>query len=155
LAARLLRRGVDHAALYQKLEQTERPEKLQLLIRAVSSLRLIARERAAVMVLRRGDFAATGALVEETERFVDLPQAVESVRVVALITEPPAQDGSKAGPVRLSFRSKPGSGAVDVAKLAGQFGGGGHARAAGAKLDAPLDEVISRVTGAVEQALAI
>lgn len=155
LAARLLRRGVDQASLYQKLEQMERPEKLQLLIRAVASLRLIAGEQAAVMVLRGRDFAETGALIEETERFVDIPQAVESVRVVALITEPPARDGKAHGPVRLSFRSKPGDGAVDVTRIAGQFGGGGHARAAGAKTDAPLEGVIDRVTTALQQALPI
>ena len=38
------------------------------------------------------------------------------------------------GPVRVSLRSK---GQVDVARFAEQFGGGGHARAAGLKLEGP------------------
>ncbi|MCC7192787.1 MAG: DHH family phosphoesterase [Phycisphaeraceae bacterium] len=154
LAAQLLRRGVDHAALFQKLEQTERPEKLQLLIRAVSSLRLISRDRAAVMVLHSNDFAETGSLIEETERFVDIPQMVESVQVVVLITEPPVEKDMPPGPVRLSFRSKPGPNAIDVTQIAGQFGGGGHARAAGAKIDAPLETVITRVTAALQDVLS-
>lgn len=153
LAARLLRMGVNHAELYQKLEQTDRPEKLMLLIRALSSLQLVAGGRAALMVLRREDFTHSGALIEETERFVDIPQVVSTVEVVVLITEPPPDDAGAHGPVRLSFRSKPGHHAVNVADLAKAFGGGGHARAAGAKIDAPLEQVIERVTATITTAI--
>ncbi len=149
LAARLLRQGVDHAELYRKIEQAERPEKLALLIRALDSLQLLADGRVAVMTLRAADFAETGAVDEETERFVDVPQAVTSVQMVVLITESPsATDGSGRAdrPIRLSFRSKPGPGAINVARLAQRFGGGGHARAAGAKVDAPLEDVILQIT---------
>ena len=166
LSARLLRAGVDHAGLYRKLEQTERVEKLTLMIRALDSLRLVADDRAALMVLRAEDFAQTGAMLEETERFVDLPQVVETVQVVALVTEPPPVAGDSAcgsssngrgpgeGAIRLSFRSKPGPNAVDVAQLAAQFGGGRHQRAAGAKVIGPLNEVSHRVAQAIAAAVA-
>lgn len=148
LAARLLRLGVDHAGLYMKLEQSERPEKLGLVRRAMDSLHLVAGGHAAVMALRQSDFADTGARLEETERLVDLPQVVADVRAVVLLIELPD------GRTRISFRSKPGDGAIDVNRLAMQFGGGGHARASGARLDAPLEEAQTRVTAALEQALA-
>jgi phosphoesterase RecJ-like protein len=173
LAARLLRRGVDQAEIYRKLEQNERPAKLALLARAVQSLTLLADNRAAIMVLRAADFAQTGALIEETEQLVDLPRAVGSVQVVALITEPPQRTRSEAqapaskpkslkhtggsgkdedaGAIRISFRSKPGAHAIDVSLLAQRFGGGGHARAAGAKIAAPLEEVVERVTTALAE----
>jgi len=153
LAARLIEAGVDHADLYTRLEQSERPEKLALQIRAMDSLKLLADGQVAVMVLRADDFRETGATISETERFVDIPQSVASVQMVALITEPPADDdGSDGKPaVRISFRSKPTPDAIDVAALAERFGGGGHARAAGAKLDAPIDEVIRQIeTTAIE-----
>jgi phosphoesterase RecJ-like protein len=166
LAARLLRRGVDQAELYRKLEQNERPAKLALLARAVQSLSLMADNRAAVMVLRAGDFAQTGALIEETEQLVDLPRAVGSVQVVALIVEPPGTDHVGAvtpahhdrpghsreadrKAIRVSFRSKPGPHAIDVSALAQRFGGGGHARAAGAKVAEPLEQVVEQVTAAM------
>lgn len=151
LAARLIRTGVNHAALYQSLEQTDRPAKLALLTRAMNSLRLEAGGRIAIMVLRAGDFLQTGALIEETERIVDIPQTVAEVKMVILITQtPPTDEGPDArpGPIRVSFRSKPGVGAVNVADLAQQFGGGGHARAAGAKLNTSLEEAVDRVTQA-------
>ena len=151
LAADLIRRGVDHADLFRRLEQTDRPEKLALVIRALDSLKLVADERVALMVLRAQDFMETGAMVEETERLVDLPQAVASVQVVVLLTEvPPSGDHPPGESVtRMSFRSKSGDQAVNVAKLAQQFGGGGHALAAGAKVAAPVDEVLERVRAAV------
>lgn len=146
LAARLIRLGVDHADLYARLEQTERPQKLALLIRALDSLELVGDGRVAIMTLRAADFADTGALLEETERFVDLPQSVATVQVVVLVTEtPPEHLEDRRSMIRISFRSKPGVHAVNVAKLAEQFGGGGHARAAGAKVAGSLADVLGRI----------
>ena len=181
LAGRLLRLGVDHARLYSVLEQNERPQKLSLLTRALDGLRLVADNQAAVMVLREQDFVETGAKLEETERFVDTPQVVSSVQVVALITQIPSNGQIAAtspvtrkpvstaaashtkstpdpmppnpGPIRLSLRSKPGPDAVNVAKLAQSFGGGGHARAAAAQLHGCLDDVIQQVSTAVTEAI--
>lgn len=146
LAARLLRNGVDHAGLHARLEQGERPQKLQLMIRALDSLRLLADGRAAVMVLRASDFDDTGARQEETERFVDLPQIVHDVQTVALIAE--TEDG-----VRVSFRSKPGPHSINVSELAQRFGGGGHARAAGARMAQPLDKVERELIEEIEAAM--
>ena len=154
LAAKLLRRGVDHAAIYSLTEQSERPQKLALLIRALNSLKLVAGGRAAVMSLDLSDFAETGALEEETERLVDLPQQVGTIRVIVLASESRGEPANGIMPMtRLSFRSKPGPGSVNVAALAERFGGGGHARAAGAKLPTPLAEVLSEVEDVLEQVL--
>lgn len=159
LAAEMIAHGVDHAELYRRLEQTERPEKLALLIRALDSLKLLAGGRAAVMVLRRGDFDETGAFEEETERLIDIPQQVATIQAIVLISE--KQNNNGEGPAvvtRMSFRSKPqmpgGPEPVNVAELAGQFGGGGHARAAGATVEAPIDEVLPKVCAALEAAIA-
>lgn len=151
-AARLLQAGVDHAEIFRRVDQCERKERLSLMTRALTSLRMLAGGKAAIMVLTAEDFAQTGARLEETERFVDLPQSVSSVQVVALITQPPAGAG-RDGKISVSLRSKPGEGAINVADLAGTFGGGGHARAAGAKLSAPLDSVVQQVISAIELAV--
>jgi bifunctional oligoribonuclease and PAP phosphatase NrnA len=160
LAARLISAGCDHADLYARLEQTERPEKLALMIRALSSLKLVADGQAAMMVVRESDFVETGAKPEETERFVDIPQAVTSVKVVVLISQPPSssqrEDGKDDTPplLRVSFRSKPGHDAVNVSTLAQKFGGGGHARAAGVKFDIPVDQAVDQIEKAIIDALS-
>ena len=58
-----------------------------------------------------------------------IQRKIRTVEVVALIVEPP---DSPPAPIRVSLRSKS---QIDVAAFAQQFGGGGHARAAGLKLD--------------------
>ncbi|MFP4144237.1 MAG: DHH family phosphoesterase [Phycisphaeraceae bacterium] len=150
LAARLLRAGVDHARLYRGLEQTERPQKLALLTRALDSLHLIAGGRAAVMVLSKEDFAETGALQEETERLIDVPQQIGDLQVVALLSEVGSGDSVST---RMSFRSKPDPDAANVAQLAHQFGGGGHARAAGASFDGPAEKILPEVEKALRDAV--
>ena len=146
IAARLLRAGVDHAHLYATLQQSEKPEKLALMIRALDSLQFLAHHSAAMMIVRADDFADTGTDMRDTEQLVDIPQMVASVGLVVLICEPPRDGSGEVDQrIRISFRSKPGPEAIDVNLLSGRFGGGGHARAAGAKIHAPLEQVVSRV----------
>ena len=148
LAATLIRGGVDHAELYQKLERNERPEKLALLSRALQSLTYVAGGRAAIMTLRPADFVQTGAAPEETEGLIDLPQRVGNVRVAVLLTESPGAPGEPPL-TRMSFRSRHAADAADtvnVADLAAQLGGGGHARAAGAKASKSVEAVFAQVS---------
>ena len=65
--------------------------------------------------------------VPDTENLINIPLQIRTVEVSLLFTEPP--DG---GPIRVSLRSK---GGVDVARFAEKFGGGGHARASGLKVN--------------------
>ena len=53
--------------------------------------------------------------------------------------------------VKISLRS---TGAVDVNRFARRFGGGGHAKAAGALIHGSLDEVRDRVVEAAREYLA-
>lgn len=69
--------------------------------------------------------AETGAQPSETEDAIGYLSGVEEAAIFALFYERP--DGW-----RVSLRSR--SDAVDVARLAGEFGGGGHPRAAGLTL---------------------
>jgi phosphoesterase RecJ-like protein len=145
LGARLMEAGVDFDQLYQRLYQNERPQRLLVQARAMQTLQLLCDGRLAVMRVPTGVYAETGATSEDTEGMINVPLAVRTVEVSILLTNPPTPPG---GPIRVSTRSK---GKVDVAKFAQQFGGGGHARAAGLKidnstLDAAAELVIARMT---------
>ena len=109
-------------------------------------MELLADGKLAVMTVRKQDFAETGANVPDTENLINIPLQIRTVEVSLVFTEPP--DG---GPIRVSLRSK---GSVDVAKFAEQFGGGGHARAAGLKLAASIDDARAKVTSAMKANLA-
>ena len=80
---------------------------------------------------------------------MDLPQLIKTIRAVAMVIE------SKPGRlIRISFRSKPGPTAIDVNRIAQSFGGGGHARASGAKAKESLDQVVEKVSAALTEAIA-
>ncbi len=141
LCATLMEAGVDTDGMYQLLYQNERAERVALQTRAMQSMKLLANGRLAIMSLTKRDFEETHANVPDTENLVNIPLQIGSVQVSLLATEP-----RDFGPVRVSLRSK---GGVDVARFAEGFGGGGHARASGLKIDAPLEEVCHRVIDAM------
>lgn len=144
LAAMLIEAGVDTDRLYQRLYQNERAERVALQTRAMNSLRLVGEGRIALMRISAEDFSRTGANVPDTENLINVPLQIASVEVSALLVEPP--DG---GAIRVSLRSK---GSLDCARFAEAFGGGGHARAAGMKLEASLAEAAERVEQALRSA---
>jgi phosphoesterase RecJ-like protein len=77
------------------------------------------------------DMSATGTSPEHSEGIMDLLAQSERAEVAILFKE---QDGA----TRISVRTKPGG--VDATVLTGRFGGGGHARAAGATVALPVAE---------------
>jgi phosphoesterase RecJ-like protein len=77
------------------------------------------------------DLDATGTRPPHSEGIIDLLAQADDAEVSILFKE--AGDGT-----RISVRTKPGG--VDATVLTGRFGGGGHARAAGATVDLPVDE---------------
>jgi phosphoesterase RecJ-like protein len=145
LAATLIEKGVDTDRVYQLLHQNERAERIALQSRAMQSLELLADGRLAVMAIGKDDFAATKAHVPDTENLINIPLQIRTVEVSILLTEPP-----EGGPIRISLRSK---GQLDVARFAEQFGGGGHARAAGMKLDGGLEQAHDQVVVAMLKAM--
>ena len=150
LAAMLTAAGVDQSALYRLLEQRDRPQKIKLLTRALDSMELLEDDKIAIMKLSIADFKETGALEEETERLVDMPQRIGSVQLVVLISEKEiTEEGVTKVICRTSFRSKAGDHPVDVAEVASQFGGGGHARASGAKIPGTIEHVLPDIREAL------
>lgn len=139
LAGDLLATGVNHPQLIRMMEQTDRPERLRLLGRALSGMQLLNGNRIAILTIRLEDFAAVGADATDAGGFSDIPQSIATVEAVCVIAE-------QSNMIKLSLRSKDGPDAIDVNRIASGFGGGGHARASGAKvLGRSFDEVHEEV----------
>lgn len=145
LGARLMEAGVDFDRLYQRLYQNERPQRLTMQAKAMQSLQLLCDGKLAVMRVPTSAYEQTGASSEDTEGMINVPLGVRTVEVSILLTNPPG-----GGPIRVSTRSK---GNVDVAKFAQTFGGGGHARAAGLKVDGTLDDAADLVIAKMSDVL--
>ena len=143
-AADLLDAGARPDELFAALYQRDRPQRLRLLERMLGSLELHHGERLAVMALRDRDFREIGATEGETENLINESLRLETVQAAVLLVE-------NAQAVRVSLRSR---GDVNVARVAEQFGGGGHARAAGCRVDENLDKLKDRLVAALGAALA-
>lgn len=139
LAADLLQAGVDHTRLYGLIEQQDVPSRWALLGRALTTLKIHRDGQIATMKLADRDFVETGATRNDTGGFADMVLTVASVRVSCVLVENPAEAG-KPPLTKISLRSKPGPKAIDMNQTAQIVGGGGHARAAGAKTSHGLDE---------------
>ncbi|HRE05152.1 MAG TPA: DHH family phosphoesterase [Opitutaceae bacterium] len=125
LAAGLVARGARPAAVGEELYERETPGKLRLLQRFLASFEMEFEGRVCIGTLANGVFAETGTSGEDTEGLVDYARSMDGVQVGVLIEFRP--DGLKA-----SLRSKDPAFRLD--RVAAQFGGGGHACAAGLSL---------------------
>lgn len=139
LAANLMQAGVDHTRLYRLIEQQDMPSRWRLLGRALNTLEVSGDGRIATMSLTDRDFVETEGNRNDTGGFADMLLTIASVQVAGVLIANPAGPGEQAL-TKISLRSKPGENAVDVNAVANRIGGGGHARAAGAKVNAGIDE---------------
>jgi len=145
VAARLIAAGARPNELYERLFLNEITPRARLIGAVMSGFELHANGRLAVARLTRDVIARSGATHQMTEDLINEPQRVGSVMACILCVEPPDD-----GPIRVSFRSKRD---IDVAAIAARFGGGGHARAAGAKINGAIDDVARQVTQAMLAAM--
>jgi phosphoesterase RecJ-like protein len=137
LAAELVEAGADVHAIFKQVYENVQFAKLKLLARALDRARLFEGGRLVVSYLVRGDFADAGAEEPYSEGIIDYLRQVEGTEMVALIREPPRDDGPAH---RVSLRSSRDE--VDVSAIARKAGGGGHRQASGFSSEQSVEEVI-------------
>ena len=137
IAAELVEAGANVHRVFQDVYENVAFAKLKLLARALEKARVYEGGRLIVADLERSDFAAAGAEEPFAEGIIDYLRAVEGAEVVALIREPPTQNGPAR---RVSLRTR-GTG-VDVSAIARKCGGGGHRQAAGFSSESSPDEIV-------------
>jgi bifunctional oligoribonuclease and PAP phosphatase NrnA len=143
LAAEFIAAGVDQSAIYRHIEQGDNVPSLILLRKALDSMELLNENGSALMLLTQENIKDAKADPDDTTGLIDVPQRVQSIRVVGLVVE------LRPDLTKISLRSKPGDQPgepfVNVDLLAGVFGGGGHVHAAGAKVGKPVAEVLTEL----------
>jgi phosphoesterase RecJ-like protein len=149
LAAELVEAGADVHGIFRHVYETVQFAKLKLLARALERAQVFEGGRLVVSYLVRGDFADVGAEEPFSEGIIDYLRAVEGSEMVALIREPPRDDGPKH---RISLRSSHDE--VDVSAIARQRGGGGHRQAAGFSSEESIPEIVEFIRSAYAQLAA-
>lgn len=142
LACELVRCGADPAAIAREVYFSNPLPKMLLLGAALT--RLQRDGRLAWLWVTNEDMTRAGATEEDCEGIVNYAIGIAGVDAAVLLRELPG------GKVRLSLRSK---GSVNVARIAGSFGGGGHLHAGGCTLDGPLEASAERILATLRREL--
>ena len=145
VASHLVERGADLGRISQEVYQSYPLARVQLLRHVYNKFRLTHDSRTGYFWLKKRDYTRTGAQRDDSEGLIDHVRAIQGVVVACVFEE------MEPELTRISLRSK--SEQVDVNKIAGQFGGGGHSAAAGARIAGKPLAVQRRVLNAVRKAL--
>jgi bifunctional oligoribonuclease and PAP phosphatase NrnA len=140
IAGKLVKIGADPYGIAEKIYENNPKEKIRLLVKVLGTLEFAWDGRISTLWVTRQMLKDARALPEYTENFVDLARSIEGVEVAAFFTE------MEKNLYKVSLRSK---GRINVAKVAGRFGGGGHFSAAACKIEGDLDGVRNRIVQAV------
>ncbi|CEH31947.1 exopolyphosphatase [Aneurinibacillus migulanus] len=143
-ASELLGYGVEPGSIAERVLESITKAHISLLQRSLQTLQLTDDDKAAYLTVTLSDLTATGASSEDTEGIVNYGRNIDGVEVGVLFKEV-AEDQ-----IKVSFRSRS---EVDVASIAKSLGGGGHIRAAGCTVAAPLMEAKRIVIQKVSEAL--
>jgi len=144
IASELVRTGVRPAKTAEAIFGNYQWPKIELLSHVLATARRDETGRVAWMSQTLEMQKQTQASEEDADGFVNYPLTVGEVEAVALFKE------CSPGVYRTSLRSK---GEVNVARIAEQFGGGGHRNAAGCTLEGNLDEIERRVVPLMQDAV--
>ncbi|MBQ9875258.1 MAG: DHH family phosphoesterase [Thermoguttaceae bacterium] len=129
--AALVDAGVQIDAMYRELNEQESYGRFKLFGEVALGCERFLDGKGIFMRLSQKDFAEAGAIMSDSEDLVNEPLRIAGTEVAVIAVE------QKDGTVKASFRSRC---AMDCANLAREFGGGGHARAAGATLATGLED---------------
>ena len=144
IASELVRTGVKPAKTAEAIFGSYQWPKIELLSQVLSTARRDDTGHVAWMRQTLAMQDRTHASEEDGDGFVNYPLAVGEVEATALFKE------SSPGVYRTSLRSK---GDVNVARIAEQFGGGGHRNAAGCTLEGSWDEVEQKLVPLLQDAV--
>ncbi|MEM9827827.1 MAG: DHH family phosphoesterase [Planctomycetota bacterium] len=144
VVARLVDVGVVPAEVYGDLYERDTLGRLRL--RGLILSRTQSELDGALMhtSVRLEDFEAVGANPSDTEDVINLTLAVRGTQGAVIFV------GQRKGGYKLSFRSRC---EMDCNEVARNFGGGGHKAAAGAFIDASLEDAKAKVLPVVIEAM--
>jgi phosphoesterase RecJ-like protein len=139
-AAKLISYGFDFSELIHNLFDMKPLKAFKAQGLAFERALTYMNERILVSYLNMEDYKNLDIEKSDTESIVHYMNNVDGVEVAVFFY------AIDADTYKISLRSK---GIVDVCKVAINFGGGGHQKASGASIKAPLEEAILAVTNVI------
>lgn len=115
--------------------------RIKLLNLALDSLEISPNGKMSIMSLTQDMMDMTNTQEQDIDGIINYARRIEDVKVAALIHEV-AGNGRQRRQYHVSLRS---DGDINVALIAAQFGGGGHANAAGFSVEATLSDLKNKI----------
>lgn len=131
IASKLCSYPIDKEYLMQRLYQSVSKKSLILTREIIDRSIFLKEDRLAYFVMDKNDMEKLEISKDDLEGKINLIRDIDTVELAFSIRED--EDFFK-----VSMRSK---NHVNVSEIAGEFGGGGHKRAAGFNFDGPLDQL--------------
>lgn len=140
IAGDLINNGVSTSLMFERIYQNNSKEKVLLMKLALETLEFYHGDKISCIAMDRKKMDSSGAKPEDSDGLINLARDVECVEAAVFLKE------IEPGKVKVGFRSKR---FVDVCRVAKQFGGGGHVRAAGCTVAGSIAEVKPMILDAV------
>lgn len=146
IAARLIEAGADPASIFQEIYEHHTLADLRIQRLGLEQLHTGENGKLAWIALSQARLREAHASLESSDALIDLPRSLWGTEAVFVTRE------LEPNVWRVSLRSK---GRMDVNAIAKQFGGGGHRAASGCTIPGDEASVVTRLTDALRQRLAI
>ncbi len=144
IAAKMVELGAQPWEISSMVYENFPPQRLYLIQQALATLEVSRDRKLASITITRNIIKKVRASKSHTDGLINYPRSIAGVEVSMVFRE------TGRNRYKVSFRSK---GALDVARIAVRFGGGGHKRAAGCSLDGSLTEVKKKIYREIRQGL--
>jgi phosphoesterase RecJ-like protein len=145
VAAQLLACGVDPEDMYTRIYASAPAGRVRLMADVLGTLQVDESIGLAWLSMQAGALEHHGVRAEDLDGIVEHARSIAGTRMALFFRD------LGHGKVKVSFRS---TGDTDVNAFARRFGGGGHAKAAGAMIAGELGDVRDRVVEAAREYLA-
>ncbi len=141
--------GVEPHNVAKRVFGTYSLGRIKLLNLALNSIEISDNGKLSMMTVTRSMLNTTETNTEDLDGMINYARRIEDVKVAALIHEIKNGAGKFTNMNRyhVSLRS---DSSVDVAKIAGKFGGGGHSSAAGFQIESTLVALKTKIIDLAE-----
>ena len=145
IAAETIEAGADAAEINRLMWETKSRAQMEAERKILDTLQFFCGGKCAVIRIPQSILRETGATESDVEGAASLPRQIEGVLIGVTVKE--KEDGT----VKISLRTSP---PANAAEICGEFGGGGHAGAAGCSFPGlSMEEAAEQMKAACERYL--
>ena len=138
----LVENGASPQWISENIYESDSPARLKLLAKVLETMSLDLENRVGSLFVSQEALLKTGASLDHSEGFIDIPRTVKGIDISVLYSQ------LEKKYYKVSLRSKR---QINVEKVAGKFGGGGHINAAACRIKGDIEEVKMLIANAIKE----